>query len=514
MGAILQRSERPASPAELAEARRRISGAGSLGCAALFSVGIVTAGVHLGSQWSEVGAWIVGSLVAVIVTLALVGSARSAARLNARVRADVAAGKVELLDLRDAEPVNVQPARSAVSPGLLFDLDGGRCLVLVGQWLTAPETYGGSYVERSADAETDGESEAYPVSAPPYAFPTSEFTVIRLPRSGQVLRIERRGEYRRPGPARELDLTPIGDMPSRVIDCPVRGIEEHLRRVLSPQPAPRPSVLPRRGSKWVADAVSRRVVVVHMRSRDALELPELEAPFGVLVLVYGSSLRERDATRLEDELLAAGATVVTNVGGPAFQRWHGEAMPGTPVELSIECFLGSSVEDIEVTSFVVLVLDASAAEWEAVVDTTAEVVATYPDTRVHRAAGRGQLAEVTYAIKNGWPLEEFDDLAYAPLHYASLEERLDVIRALLAAGVDVDRMHAERAVDTPLGRVAETCSLAVARLLVDAGADPTIPGVMGMAALDFAARRADDQGRAVHALLLDAAKRTSGDGST
>lgn len=61
--------------------------------------------------------------------------------------------------------------------------------------------------------------------------------------------------------------------------------------------------------------------------------------------------------------------------------------------------------------------------------------------------------------------------------------------------------------NTPLGEVADTCSLAMAKLLVDAGANPTIEGWMQLTALDKAARRRRDDGPKVYELLSQAARR-------
>ena len=48
-------------------------------------------------------------------------------------------------------------------------------------------------------------------------------------------------------------------------------------------------------------------------------------------------------------------------------------------------------------------------------------------------------------------------------------------------------------------------SYEVAQLLVEAGADPRIPGWMQIAALDESSRREDSEGVRIHQLLIDAA---------
>jgi ankyrin repeat protein len=83
----------------------------------------------------------------------------------------------------------------------------------------------------------------------------------------------------------------------------------------------------------------------------------------------------------------------------------------------------------------------------------------------------------------------------------------DAAEFLIEAGANVNANEEEKAGDTPLAAVAETCSLAMARILVEAGADPTIPGWMQLTALDRAERRNDPDAAAIQELLQGAAKR-------
>jgi hypothetical protein len=58
-----------------------------------------------------------------------------------------------------------------------------------------------------------------------------------------------------------------------------------------------------------------------------------------------------------------------------------------------------------------------------------------------------------------------------------------------------------------LKHVAETCSAELAGILLDAGADPTIPGWMWLTALDKSRNRKRPEGREVHRMLIEAARR-------
>jgi ankyrin repeat protein len=75
------------------------------------------------------------------------------------------------------------------------------------------------------------------------------------------------------------------------------------------------------------------------------------------------------------------------------------------------------------------------------------------------------------------------------------------MRVLIDAGADVNAIDKARIGNTPLRSVAAECSLAVAQLLVDAGADPRIPGWMQLTALHKAEDRQDEEGQLVYSLL-------------
>jgi hypothetical protein len=65
--------------------------------------------------------------------------------------------------------------------------------------------------------------------------------------------------------------------------------------------------------------------------------------------------------------------------------------------------------------------------------------------------------------------------------------------------------------ETPLGAVPPTCSYEMAKLLIDSGADPTIPGWMAITAVHRARDRKDEEGQQVFDLLVKAARRKTQD---
>lgn len=130
--------------------------------------------------------------------------------------------------------------------------------------------------------------------------------------------------------------------------------------------------------------------------------------------------------------------------------------------------------------------------------------------RLHRAAASGDIKLIESLLAEGCNINAFEqDLPLTPLHYAAMENKVDAMRCLLKAGADVNANDPDRIGNTPLAHVAESCSFEVAKLLVEAGADPTIPGWMQITALDRSARRSDSDAPKVHRLLLDAARRLS-----
>ena len=127
--------------------------------------------------------------------------------------------------------------------------------------------------------------------------------------------------------------------------------------------------------------------------------------------------------------------------------------------------------------------------------------------RLHLAAQDGDIQEVSQLLRDGYQPNVFDELGKTPLHYAAERGHLDVMRLLLASGADVNA-HDERVIgNTPLREVAGDCSFEVATILVDAGADPTIPGWMQITALHKAQERKKPEGARVRQLLEQTAQR-------
>jgi ankyrin repeat protein len=128
-------------------------------------------------------------------------------------------------------------------------------------------------------------------------------------------------------------------------------------------------------------------------------------------------------------------------------------------------------------------------------------------SELHFAAQKGNLGAVVELLRAGHDPNQFDECGCTPLHYAAEGAHHDVMRALLAGGADVNACDVEKIGDTVISHVAGNCSLETAKLLVDAGADPTIRGWMQLHALHHSEKRKRGDGPQVHQLLLRAARR-------
>ncbi len=128
--------------------------------------------------------------------------------------------------------------------------------------------------------------------------------------------------------------------------------------------------------------------------------------------------------------------------------------------------------------------------------------------QLHFAADDGDLNRVKELVENGYDVNAFDEsLSFTPLHYAVKAGHVEVVKYLLSVGVDINSHEKEKIGETPLEAVAENCSYETAELLVNAGANPTIPGWVQLTALDRARDRKKEESRRVYKLLVETAKK-------
>lgn len=125
---------------------------------------------------------------------------------------------------------------------------------------------------------------------------------------------------------------------------------------------------------------------------------------------------------------------------------------------------------------------------------------------LHQAAQEGNFEDVVKLLKEGSNPNLFDDLGMTPLMYSAKREHIEIIKVLLELGASINIRCVEKNGNTVLGEVAGSCSYEVAKILIEAGANPTIPGWMQLTALDRAEKRKRGDGPRVYELLKSAKK--------
>jgi ankyrin repeat protein len=136
-----------------------------------------------------------------------------------------------------------------------------------------------------------------------------------------------------------------------------------------------------------------------------------------------------------------------------------------------------------------------------------DLVAQFEREQLHRAAQDGDLARVNDLIGRKYPLNRFDELGMTPLHHAVKGNHLEVVKRLIEAGVNVNAHDGRVIGNTPLSDNVRECTYEMAKVLIDAGADPTIRSWMQMNAVDRARQRNDASARKILRLLEETATR-------
>jgi uncharacterized protein len=99
------------------------------------------------------------------------------------------------------------------------------------------------------------------------------------------------------------------------------------------------------------------------------------------------------------------------------------------------------------------------------------------------AALKGRLDFVKELIARG---ADVNKTGWTPLHYAATGGHLEIMQLLLDQNAYIDAESPNGT--TPLMMAAQYSSAAAVKLLLDAGADPTLKNQLGLSAIDFANR--------------------------
>jgi hypothetical protein len=147
-------------------------------------------------QSGRVAGWIVAVTLFVVV---LTSFARFNRRRMRRVEQDRKSQQVQEIHVVNPRVIQVGVPIDH-EPVLAFDIGDGRILLLQGQWFWDPAIFGAPDIK-----EDDAYGDFVNRLPPPYAFPSTEFTVTCLPNCGEVFAIHVSGGYLDPG-APELHM--------------------------------------------------------------------------------------------------------------------------------------------------------------------------------------------------------------------------------------------------------------------------------------------------------------------
>ncbi|XP_048575718.1 transient receptor potential cation channel subfamily A member 1 [Nematostella vectensis] len=110
---------------------------------------------------------------------------------------------------------------------------------------------------------------------------------------------------------------------------------------------------------------------------------------------------------------------------------------------------------------------------------------------LHQACKEGQIDVVKNLLRQGSStINNLDDSGYAPLHYASRYERIQIAELLITHGADINvRTSDDLRMTTPLHLAAKFNSFGIVRMLMSHEADIDQRSLFGHHALHYAARR-------------------------
>ena len=133
-----------------------------------------------------------GAAGALIFLWAIVDLHRSERRHREEALLDEEDHTVEVISIHNPRVMELA-SQGDNDPVLALDIGENEVLLLQGSWLPDPRTYG-THDHGDSDAN-DAILNGLPH---PFSFPNTDFTLTRLPHSGDVLRIECRGSYQAP----------------------------------------------------------------------------------------------------------------------------------------------------------------------------------------------------------------------------------------------------------------------------------------------------------------------------
>jgi ankyrin repeat protein len=117
-----------------------------------------------------------------------------------------------------------------------------------------------------------------------------------------------------------------------------------------------------------------------------------------------------------------------------------------------------------------------------------EIIFEDGNTFLHDAAQDADMEMVEFYLSHDCPLslESFDYIDQTPLIRAANHGNTEVVARLLAARVNPNANNEEKIGNTAIREAVNGGHVEIVSLLLQAGADPTIPGWVGLSAVDMA----------------------------
>lgn len=182
----------------------------------------VTENVATYAQWAG---WIVGIALGIPILVAIIPYSRKQQKLATR---DYETQLVQEIRVTDPRVIEVAMVGN-IGPNLAIDIGYDKILFLQGQWLYDCQIYG------AQSPENDEGDELFNGLPAPHSFPCSEFTISRLPSTGEVLHIHVAGDYLSPEAPVEALKSEHQFQPSELFSGSLDDLasimdHEHLRR--------------------------------------------------------------------------------------------------------------------------------------------------------------------------------------------------------------------------------------------------------------------------------------------
>jgi hypothetical protein len=215
-------------------------GIANWGCISAFCIGLGYA-LWLAGGWVaglfSADATRTGNFVGALLGVAVFAwSATSFGRMLRRdaERAESAqdAGVVQEIRVRAGRAVQWEGLHSSIDPAVCIDIGGGRLLLLLGQWMYYRERVF-SVPAGAVPEQSDELDEKYLNGMPPpWSFPSTAFTIRRVPDTGTVLSIRVEGTYLEPVPSDfDFESLRLDDMPrSSVLEGSLSDLASAVRR--------------------------------------------------------------------------------------------------------------------------------------------------------------------------------------------------------------------------------------------------------------------------------------------